>query len=285
MSLVTLTNVLEKATKEGYAVGAFNVFDHLSMQAVISAAAEMSSPVIVQTLAPVVHHWGARAVAGWAKMLSREHDRIPVVLHLDHGHDIGVIHRCIENGWTSLMIDASRHSLEENIRLTKAVVEEAHPRGITVEGEIGAIFSVEDSDALRQATDHLATVDSCTTFAQETAVDALAPAVGTAHGLYRETPRLDYERLSRIAEALRIPVVIHGGTGLAPGDFQALIRCGARKINIATQINLEYMGAAGSYFTSHPHAKDPLDLCTHTARRIREKVMEFIGIFGSANKA
>jgi ketose-bisphosphate aldolase len=285
MPLVTLRNVLEKATKEGYAVGAFNVFDHLSMVSVITAAAEMSSPVIVQTLPPIVHHWGARAVAGWARILSHEHDRIPVVLHLDHGHEIGVIHQCIENGWTSVMIDASRHSLEENIRLTKAVVEEAHPRGITVEGEIGAIFSVEDSEALRQTTDHLATVDSCTTYARETAVDALAPAVGTAHGLYREAPRIDYERLSRIVEALRIPVVIHGGTGLTPGGFQELIQCGARKINIATQINLEYMGAVDSYLTSHPHAKDPLDLCTHAARRIREKAMEFMGIFGSANKA
>ena len=285
MALETLTNVLEKARKEGYAVGAFNVFDHLSMMTVITAAAEMKSPVIVQTLPPVVHHWGARAVAGWARILSHEHEPIPVVLHLDHGQDIGVIHQCIENGWTSVMIDASRHSLEENIRLTKTVVEEAHPRGITVEGEIGAIFSVEDSETLRKATEHLATVESCEAYVRKTAVDALAPAIGTAHGLYTQTPRIDYNRLRCISEALNIPVVIHGGTGLTREDFQELIRCGASKINIATQINLEYMAAVDSYLTSHPHARDPLDLCTDAARQIREKTMEFIGIFGSAKKA
>ena len=285
MPLVTLSNVLERAGTEGYAVGTFNVFDHLSMAAVITAAAEMNSPVIVQTLPPVVHHWGAPAVAGWARILSHEHDRIPVVLHLDHGQDIGVIHQCIENGWTSVMIDASRHSLEENIRLTRAVVEEAHPRGITVEGEIGAIFSVEDSEELRQAANYLATCESCVAYVQETEVDALAPAIGTAHGLYKQTPRIDYDRLRRISESLEIPVVIHGGTGLAQADFHELLRSGATKINIATQINLEYLEAVRSYLTSHPHTKDPLDLCTHAARRIKEKAIEFIGIFGSANKA
>ncbi len=285
MPLVPLNKVLEKSREERYAVGAFNVFDPLSMESVVAAAAEMESPVIVQTLPPVVRHWGASALANWAKTLSYRYPGVPVVLHLDHGTDLEVIHECITNGWTSVMIDASRLPLTENISLTKTVIEKAHPFGISVEGEIGSIFSVDDSKELRDAHDYLATVGSCVTYARETAIDALAPAVGTAHGQYRDAPRIHYDRLRGIREALNIPIVIHGGTGLTQEDFQELIRCGVNKINIATQINLEFMGSLRSCVQDRPDSNDPLDLLIHLGGQIRQRVSEFIRIFGSTNKA
>ncbi len=285
MPLVPLNRVLAKAREERYAVGAFNVFDPLSMESVVTAAAEMESPVIIQTLPPIVQHWGATALANWAKTLSHRYPDVPVVLHLDHGTDLEVIQECITNGWTSVMIDASRLPLTENISLTKTVIEKAHPLGISVEGEIGSIFSVDDSKDLREAHDYLATVDSCLTYARQTGIDALAPAIGTAHGLYRDAPSIHYDRLRGISEALDIPIVIHGGTGLIEEDFQELIRCGANKINIATQINLEFMGSLRFYIQEHPDSNDPLDLLTHLGDRIRQRVTEFVRIFGSSNRA
>jgi ketose-bisphosphate aldolase len=196
-----------------------------------------------------------------------------------------MIEKCIEDQWTSVMIDASDRPMEENIKITKQVVDKAQSGGVSVEGEIGSIFSVDDSKDFREKPDHLATVESCLTYFEETNVNALAPAIGTAHGLYKDTPSLDFDRLSKISKALEIPVVIHGGTGLTDDDFKELIRQGSRKINIATQICLEYMEAIRDFTRKSPDSSDPLSFFECADERIKASVKQFIELFGSKGKA
>jgi ketose-bisphosphate aldolase len=183
------------------------------------------------------------------------------------------------------MIDASDQPIEENIKITKHVVNKANSAGVSVEGEIGSIFSVDESKDFREKPDHLATVEACLTYVQETSVDALAPAIGTAHGLYKDTPRLDFDRLAKISNALEIAVVIHGGTGLTDDDFKELIRQGGRKINIATQICLEYMEAIRDFTHKNPESSDPLSFFACAGERIKTSVRQFIELFGSKGKA
>lgn len=285
MTYVSINEMLAKAEEENYAVGAFNIFDQLSMETVVQAAAEMSSPVIVQVLPPVVQRYGSENLAAWLRPLCDRFPEIPVALHLDHGKDLGMIEKCIEDQWSSVMIDASDQPMEENIKITKHVVNKANSAGVSVEGEIGSIFSVDESKDFREKSDHLATIESCLTYFQETGVDALAPAIGTAHGLYKDTPSLDFDRLAKISNALEIPVVIHGGTGLTGDDFKELIRQGSRKINIATQICLEYMEAIRDFTRKNPESSDPLSFFTCAEERIKTSVRQFIELFGSKGKA
>jgi ketose-bisphosphate aldolase len=285
MPLVPLTAVLPPARAGAYAVGAFNIFDYLSMESVVAAAAELASPVILQVLPPVVERFGSRPIAAWARALAAEHPELPMALHLDHGREIAMIRGCIAAGWTSVMIDASDRPLKENIALTREVIAAARAAGASVEGEVGCILSGQDAVEVRESAANLARVEACELYCGETAVDALAPAIGTAHGLYREAPRLDCDRLSRIAAAVGKPVVIHGGTGLSADDFRRLIACGASKINIATQIYLTYMRRLTRFAAAHPEGNDPLAFFGQAAGDLRAAVRGFIEIFGCAGKA
>lgn len=285
MPIVPLNALLPKARGGGYAVGAFNVFDYLCMASVTAAAEELRSPVILQVLPPVVARFGSRPIAAWAEALSREHPDLPMALHLDHGREPAMIYRCIEDGWSSVMIDASDRPLEENIALTGGVIARARPAGVSVEGEVGCILSGQDAVEVRESAENLARVDACQHYTEKTGVDALAPAIGTAHGLYREAPHLDCDRLQRIVSAVGRPVVIHGGTGLSPEDFRSLIACGASKINIATQIYLTYMRSLERFAAEHPGGNDPLAFFAEADRDIRETVKGFIRIFGCEGKA
>lgn len=285
MPYVTLKDVLAKAKKEKYAVGAFDIFDQLSMKAVVEAAAETKSPVIIQVLPPVVEYFGARTIAGWARLLSDDYPRVPMVLHLDHGSKIEMVFQCIEANWGSVMMDASDKPLEKNISVTKKVVEKAHAAGITVEGEIGCIFSVDEKKEVREKEDNLASVPSCRQYFQETGIDALAPAIGTAHGLYKDVPRIDYRRLEEIGRTVSIPMVIHGGTGLTDQDFRDLVKSGAAKINIWTQICIEFCDAMRGFVGATPPSYDPITFTKIAAERIKNKTMGFIRVFGSEGKA
>lgn len=285
MPLVSLNAVLPQARTGGYAVGAFNIFDFLCMQSVVAVAAEMKSPVILQVLPPVVGRFGSRPIAAWARALAEDYPQVPMVLHLDHGRDIAMIRSCIESGWTSVMIDASDKLLEENIALTREVVAAAHTAGVSVEGEVGCILTGQDAVEVRESAANLARIDSCELYTGETTVDALAPAIGTAHGLYKEAPHLDCDRLRRIVATVAIPVVIHGGTGLSAEDFRSLIACGASKINIATQIYMTYMQCLERFAAEHPGGNNPLAFFEPAGLAIRETVKEFIRIFGCEGKA
>lgn len=285
MPLVTLHDVLLKAKNEGYAVGAFNIFDQLCMKAVVKASDASNSPVIVQVLPPVVRQFGSKSIAYWVRALSAEHPDTPMVLHLDHGTDEQMILECVEHGWNSVMIDASTEPFEANIGVTRRVVEKAHKAGVTVEGEVGCIFSVDEKQGVREKDEYIARVDACQQYCAETGVDALAPAIGTAHGLYKDKPNLNYDRLKEISRAVESFLVIHGGTGLTADDFRSLIRCGANKINIATQIYMEYMKTLREFARDRPDGNDPGEFFAVVEDRISVTVKEFIEIFGCAGKA
>jgi fructose-bisphosphate aldolase class II len=285
MPYVTMKDVLAKAKKEKYAVGAFDIFDQLSMKAVVEAASETRSPVIIQVLPPVVDYFGAGTIAGWARQLADDYARVPMVLHLDHGRKIEMVYQCIDAKWGSVMMDASDRPLDENISVTKKVVDKAHSAGITVEGEIGCIFSVDEKKEVREKEDNLASVPSCSRYFQETGIDALAPAIGTAHGLYKDVPRIDYSRLEEIGRAVNLPMVIHGGTGLTDQDFRTLVKSGAAKINIWTQICIEFCDAVRAFAKTDPPSNDPIAFTRIAAERIRKRTTEFIRVFGSEGKA
>lgn len=285
MPYVTMKDVLAKAKKEKYAVGAFDIFDQLSMKAVVEAAAETRSPIIIQVLPPVVDYFGARTLAGWAHLLADEYPFVPLVLHLDHGRKIEMVYQCLDAKWGSVMMDASDRPLDENISVTKKVVEKAHAAGITVEGEIGCIFSVDEKKEVREKEDNLASVPSCSQYSQQTGIDALAPAIGTAHGLYKDVPKIDYRRLEEIGKTVDLPMVIHGGTGLTDQDFRTLVKSGAAKINIWTQICIEFCDAMRGFVQTNPPSMDPIAFTRIAADKIKKRTVEFIRIFGSEGKA
>jgi len=284
MPLVNLTAILPKAKADDYAVGAFNVFDQLSMKAVVEAAAELNSPVIIQVLTPVAQFFGPVSIAHWMQALTKQHPRIPIVLHLDHGKDLNLITRCIESGWNSVMIDASDLPLDDNINRTKGVIEKARAAGVSVEGEVGCIFAATEKQSVRESADHLATSDSCRLYCFETLVDALAPAIGTAHGLYVDAPNINCDRLLEIGQTTDVPLVIHGGTGLSTQDFRNLIRCGASKINIATQIYMQYCQTMRAFTQSHPQSNDPLQFFAAATDDLKQRVKELIRVFGCADR-
>lgn len=285
MPYVTMKDVLAKAKQGKYAVGAFDIFDQLSMKAVVEAASETKSPVIIQVLPPVVDYFGAGTIAGWARQLADDYARVPLVLHLDHGRKIEMVYQCIDAKWGSVMMDASDRPLDGNISVTKKVVEKAHAAGITVEGEIGCIFSVDEKKEVREKEDNLASVPSCGRYFRETGIDALAPAIGTAHGLYKDVPRIDYKRLEEIGRTVNLPMVIHGGTGLTDQDSRNLVKSGAAKINIWTQICIEFCDAMQAFAKTDPPSNDPIAFTRIAAERIRKRTTEFIRVFGSEGKA
>jgi len=284
MPLVNLNEVLQKAKSSGYAVGAFNIFDQLSMLSVVEAAAEMRSPVVIQVLPPVVRQFGTGSIARWAKALAEDRPEIPIVLHLDHGRDLDMVGDCIEKGWNSVMIDASDQTLEKNIALTRKVIERARRAGVTVEGEVGCIFSVDEKQKVREKDEHLADTDACRLYCGETRVDALAPAIGTAHGLYKDKPNLKCDRLLEISSSSNAFIVIHGGTGLTTEDFQRLIRCGASKINIATQIYMEYCQTMRQFVDEYPENSDPGKFFAVVRENMKQRVKAFIRVFGCEGK-
>lgn len=184
MACVNLNAVLPEARKAGYAVGAFNILDYASLKAVVEVAEELKAPAIIQTSVKTVQFWGYHTLTAWYRELA-EGASVPVVLHLDHCKDMEVIRRSIESGWTSVMIDASSRPFEENLELTAKVIEMAGPAKVTVEAELGEIKGVEEDIAVSAAEARLADPEKAALFCKKLKLDLLAPAIGTAHGIYK----------------------------------------------------------------------------------------------------
>jgi len=279
-----MAELLNKAKAEKYAVGAFNIVDYATLQAVVDAAEEEKAPAIIQTSASsTVKYYGYKPlfdmvanVAGSSKM--------PFALHLDHCKDLDMVYGCIEHGWTSVMYDGSSFAFEINLKNSKDVVARAHAKGVSVEGEIGAVWGVEEDINVDEHQDLLADPDKAVQYAEETGVDAFAPAIGTAHGLYKGEPKLDYDRLQKIASRVAAPIVIHGGTGLADEVFHKLIRLGGAKINVSTQLKIGYFDGFKSYIEAGGKT-DPIKLIQNIRKVEKEIVKGFIKTFGSSGKA
>jgi fructose-bisphosphate aldolase class II len=280
MSYVNLTEIMTDATKGKYAVGAFNFFNYLTARMIIETCEEQKSPVILQTSVKTVKQLGAQHIFDMVMPLVKK-AQVPVVLHLDHCKDIEFAKYCIDIGWSSIMYDGSSFSFEENIKNTKSIVNYAKGKGVSVEGELGAIVGVEDDIVVDSDEGHLADVDLSVRFTEETEVDAFAPAIGTAHGLYKGEPNLDFQRFADIRSKVKTNLVLHGGTGLTDDVFRKLITIGAAKINISTAIKMAYFaGMKASVGLTEPLQADKL-----MEKEIQTVVRQCIEIFGSVGKA
>lgn len=281
MSMVNMSAVLPRARREHWAVGAFNIVDYASMRAVIEVAQELRSPVIVQTSVKTVQFWGYRALVSWFRELAGA-ATVPIVLHLDHCKEMDVIRRCVEEGWTSVMIDASTKPFDENVRLTREVVSVARPRSVSVEAELGQIGGVEE-DITGEA--YLADVGKAVEFCKLVAVDLFAPAIGTAHGYYKGEPKIAFDRLERIAKETGVPIALHGGTGLSDEVFRRCMALGCAKINISTMLKHTYIDSFLEHRQSHPDDYEPLKYLGAQLDKLRKDVKPLLELFGSSGKA
>ena len=241
--LVNLTEILEIGKKENIAIGMFNATGFDSLQAVISAAEELNQPVIIAH-AEVHNVYNDISIVGPAMIAAAKNAKVPVCVHLDHGTSMEMIYRALRIGFTSVMIDASALPYEENLALTKQVVEMAHAMGVSVEAELGRLITGEGGNGEdmkgKNAEDYYTDPEEAKVFCQATGVDALAIAFGTAHGFYTAQPKLDFDVVKNVAKATGLPLVMHGGSGVSEEGFKNSIKNGIRKINYYS-----YMSKAG----------------------------------------
>lgn len=280
---IAATKVLVDRAREGhYAVPAFNVFNDLTMEAVLAAAEELRSPLIVQTSVKTVRSIGSGLLIAMWRAMTRDL-RVPVALHLDHCPDRGVISECLAAGWNSVLFDASTLPIAENRRQCIEVVQEARRSGAHVEGEIESIQGVEDgvgSDAQSRA----ASLEEAVDFIKSTGVDIFAPSIGNAHGLYHAPPRLDAQRVSDLVAATGVPMALHGGTGLSRAQFSELIARGCAKVNVSTAVKISYVESTRWYLAEHPDEVDPPSLFRHVRVKVVEMAGDHIRMFGSEGR-
>lgn len=284
MAYVNMREMLRGARRGRYAVAAFNIVDAATTLAVVKAAENRRAPVIIQTSVKTVQLYGAGPLAGMICAAARA-SGVPVALHLDHCKQEEVIRECIDAGWSSVMFDGSALPFEENVATTRRVVELARPRDVTVEGELGAIVGVEDDIFVSQQDAHLADPDQAVRFVDATQVDCFAPAIGTAHGVYKGEPKIAYDRLSTISRTCDVPIAIHGGTGLSDEAFRRCIELGGAKVNVSTQIKHFFRDSLEQFFKDQPEQYEPVKSIGYMQEQVREMVEGFIERFGSAEKA
>ncbi len=302
--LVTLKQILVKAHKKNYAVGAFNINNMEITQAIINAAVAQKSPVIIQTTEGALGYAGIDYLRCLAHNSAQQ--KVPVVLHLDHGRDMELIKKCIKAGWTGVMYDGSHLPFEENVKNTKKVVQMAHKKGIGVEGELGTIGGAEEKVIARQIiyTDPEAAKE----FVEKTGVDALAIAIGTSHGAYKfeGSARLDLHLLKTIKQKLDMPIVLHGASGVpawlvtqaarygaqlgkpegVPDEqIKQAVEYGINKINTDTDIRLAFDAAVRKFLSEKPEDFDPRHILSPARELIQQVVEHRMQVFGSSGKA
>lgn len=283
MPVVSMPEILQPAFERRYGVGAFNVINDLTMEAILAAAEQTTAPVIVQVSVKTVKQAGAKLLQlMFAEMAGRV--SIPATLHLDHCPDRAVISECLAAGWNSVLFDGSKLSYEDNLRQTREVVREAHSFGAAVEGELEAVKGVEDGVGSDYGSP-IVSLEKAVEFIRETGIDSFAPAIGTAHGMYKGTPHIHFDRVAEIIAAEPIPLVVHGGTGLADAVFKELIVRGAPKINISTQLKIVYADSYREYLNAHPVEYNPLKLLEAVREDVIRMAVKFMKVFGSEGQA
>ena len=281
MPLVSMNRILATAAKEGYAVGAFNPVDYASMKAIVRAAEEEDAPVIVQTSAKTVRYYGHEVLAMWMQELAEE-STIPVVLHLDHGKELEMIQRCIETGWTSVMVDASHLPFEQNLAMSREVVEIATAAGVGVEAELGEIVGVEEEISVAEENAHLADPDKAEIFCRELELGVFAPAIGTAHGFYKGTPNVAFDLIEEIYRRTATPLALHGGTGLSDEVIRRCIRSGCAKVNISTNLKHAFVDGFSDYHKANPDDYEPLRVLGAQFEFMKQLLQNKIRQFGGS---
>ena len=276
--LVNFNEMLQNAKKGKYAVPHFNINDLEWTKYILEECQNTNTPVILGVSEGAAKYMGGfHKIAGMVKGLIEDLGlTIPVCLHVDHGTSFETCKKAIDAGFTSVMIDASKLPLEENVKTTKEVVEYAHERGVSVEAEVGHIGGTEDNIT---STETNATLEECQVIYQQTGIDALAPALGSVHGFYKGEPNLDFDRMKQINEMLPIPLVLHGGSGIPDDKIAMAIQCGTSKINVNTEIQDAWSKAVREFLENDNKAIDPRKIIGSGEKAIKEKVREKIELF------
>ena len=278
MPFVTTKKMLQDAQDGHYAVGAFNVENMEMVMAVIEAAEEMNAPVIMQTTPSTVKYAGLDYYLANVKAAAERAD-IPVALHLDHGSSYGLAMQALRTGYTSIMIDGSHEGFEDNVVLTKAVVDACRPSGIPVEAELGKVGGKED-DLDGGDGDGYTDPNQAKEFVERTGASSLAVAIGTAHGLYKGEPKLEQERLSNIRQVVSVPLVLHGASGVPDEAVREAIRRGICKVNYATELRIAYSNGIKEVLKTDPDIIDPKKYGAIGKKYVKTFVMKKSGTAG-----
>lgn len=282
MPLVTSEELLLDAQKNGYAVGAFNVENMEMGQAIVMAAEELNAPVILQTTPSTIRYASVEMYHAIVETLAKKAS-VPVVMHLDHGDSYDLAIAALGAGYTSVMIDGSHESFEDNITLTKNVVEQACAKNIPVEAELGKVGGKEDD--LDGGSGGYTDPAEAKEFAERTGVSSLAVAIGTAHGIYSGTPVLDVERLREIRKVVSIPLVLHGASGLLDKDIIECVKAGICKVNFATELRIAFSNGVKHVLTETPDVFDPKKYGKVGREYVVEAVKTRIRVCGADGKA
>ena len=310
MSLVTTKEMFEKSMKEGFAIGAFNVNNMELIQGIVEAAAEQNSPVILQASSSAIKYAKINYLMKMIEAAVEEHPNIPIAIHLDHGPDFETCKMCVDAGFTSVMFDGSKYDFEENIRLTKEVVDYAHAHGVVVEAELGKLAGIEDDVNVAASEAMYTDPDQAEEFVRRTGVDSLAIAIGTSHGAYKfkGEAKLRFDILKEIkAKIPNTPIVLHGASTVIPELVEMCNQYGGNipgakgvpdeilheasvsgvsKINVDTDLRLAMTAGIRKVFVEDPSAFDPRKYLTPARELVKQTVAHKMkDVFGSANKA
>jgi len=307
MSLTTNLELQKEAQRGKYAVGAFNTSNLEITQAILEAAHQSRSPVIIATSQSAIKYAGMEALSNMVRTLAQPLP-VPVSLHLDHGTDYDMIIGCLRHGWTSVMIDGSHAPLEENMAITGEIVKVAHAAGVSVEAELGRLMGVEDQISVEQRDAFMTDPEEAVRFVSQTGCDTLAVAIGTSHGAYKfkGEPRLDFDRLKIIAQKVSTPLVLHGASSVRPDIVEKGTKYGAKlpgaagvpeehikkaislgitKVNIDTDLRLAFTAWTREILAEQPEVFDPRKILAAGRQGIKEVVAAKLELLGSAGKA
>ena len=284
MPLVSMNEFLPKAKEKKFAVGQFNMNNLEFAKAITEAAMAEKSPFIFGVSEGALKYMGIEYTVAIAEAAAKQ-SGLPIALHLDHGSTFEVAMKCIRAGFSSVMFDGSHHSFEENIRLTKEVVKAARAMGVSVEGELGTIGGVEDDISVDEADAALAKPEEAIRFWEETGVDCVAIAVGTAHGMYKGEVKIRYDIIEEVAKAIPVPIVLHGGSGVPDEAIRLSIAAGVGKINVNTENQVACTDAIREVLNKDANVYDPRKYLTPAKNAMVEVVRSKIRLFGSSNQA
>jgi fructose-bisphosphate aldolase class II len=284
MALVSMNEFLPKAKANRFAVGQFNMNNLEFAQAIVEAAMEENSPFIYGISEGALKYMGYEFTVAMAEAAAKK-SGLPIALHLDHGSSFEVAMKCIRAGFSSVMFDGSHYPFEENIRLTKEVVKAAHAMGVSVEGELGTIGGVEDDLSVDEKDATLAKPEEAIRFYEETGVDCLAIAVGTAHGMYAGDPDIKFDIIEAVTKAIPVPIVLHGGSGVPDDMIRRAILAGAGKINVNTENQVACTATIREVLGKDAKVFDPRKYMGPARDAMVEVVRSKIKLFGSTNQA
>jgi fructose-bisphosphate aldolase class II len=281
--IVNAKKMLEDAKVNKYAVPHFNINNLEWTRYILEECNRLKSPVILGVSEGAIRYMGGyKVVANLVKNLDEELNiQIPVAIHLDHGSSVESCKKAVDAGFTSVMIDASKYSLEENIDMTKQVVEYARIKNITIEAEIGHIGGSEDNMSSEIA---YAKVDDALSLYNETKIDFLAPALGSVHGLYKGEPCLDFDKMKEISEKTNIPLVLHGGTGIDDEKLKKAIASGICKVNINTELQIAWTKAVRKFLSEDTKAYDPRTVIKSGEQSMKQAIEHKVNVLGSINR-